>query len=193
MHLTPRERERLLLAAGADLARRRLARGARLGAVEAIALVCDEVQELAWDDVPLADILVRAPECVPRDRLLPSVPALVPVIEIEALFPHGTVLVHLTEPFGAAAPDSAGSVRPAKPEVELAPGRSRTLATLRNTGQLPIWVSSHVPLDGLNPALQVTVRDPGRYRLDQAAGVSVKVDPGQQREVGVVQIVGDRS
>lgn len=193
MHLTPREQERLLLAAGADLARRRLARGARLGAVEAIALVCDEVQEMAWDDVPLADILTRAPGCVPRDRLLPDVAALVPAIEIEALFSHGTVLVHLTEPFGAPLPDSAGSVRPATTEVELAPGRSRTRATLRNSGQLPIWISSHVPLDTLNPALDVSVSGAGRYRLDQPAGVSVKVEPGQAREVGVVQIVGDRS
>ena len=193
MHLTPREEERLLLAAGADLARRRLARGARLGAAEAIALVCDEVQEMAWDGAPLADIIARARGFVPRDRLLSNVAALVPVIEIEALFPHGTVLVHLTEPFGAPLPDSAGSVRPVKPEVELAPGRSRAKATLRNTGHLPVWISSHVPLDSLNPALEVSVRGPGRYRLDQPAGVSVKVDPGQEREVGVVQIVTDRS
>lgn len=192
MHLTPREQERLLLAAGADLARRRLARGARLGAVEAIALVCDEVQEMAWDDVPLADIIARAPGCAPRDRLLPNVSALVPVIEIEALFPHGTVLVHLTEPFGAPLPDSAGSVRPAKAEVELAPGRSRTQATLRNNGPFPIWISSHVPLDSLNPALDVSVRRAGRYRLDQPAGVSLKVEPGQERDVGVVQILTDR-
>jgi urease subunit gamma/beta len=192
MHLTPRERERLEVAAGADLARRRIARGSRLGAAEAIALVCDEVQEMAWDDVPLEEILVRAPASVPRDRLLPDVAALVPVIEVEALFPHGTVLVHLDAPFGAPAPDSAGSVRAANPELELARGRRRTSATLQNTGPLPIWVSSHVPLDALNPALQVRVSEPGRYRLDQPAGSSVKVDPGQERHVGVVEIVSDR-
>jgi urease subunit gamma/beta len=193
MHLTPRERERLEVAAGADLARRRIARGARLGAVEAIALVCDEVQEMAWDDVPLAEILLRAPASVPRDRLLPDVPALVPAIEIEALFPHGTVLVHLAAPFGPPPPDSAGSVRSAHQQIELAPGRGRASATLRNTGTLPIWVSSHVPLDSLNHALEVSVERPGRYRLDQQAGSSVKIDPGQERQVRVVQIVSDRS
>ena len=57
MHLTPRERERLLLAAAADLARRRLARGAPLGATEAVALVCDEICELAWDGVALATVV----------------------------------------------------------------------------------------------------------------------------------------
>lgn len=193
VHLTPRERERLEVAAGADLARRRIARGAQLGAAEAIALVCDEVQEMAWDDVPLAEILLRAPAIAPRDRLLPDVPALVPVIEIEALFPHGTVLVHVMAPFGPPSPDSAGSIRPAAEQIDLAPGRRRAVATLRNTGRLPIWVSSHVPLDSLNPALEVSVTEPGRYRLDQPAGSSVKVDPGQQRQVSAVQIVADRS
>ncbi len=60
MHLTPREQERLLLAAAADLARRRLARGAPLGATEAVALVCDEICELAWDGVALETVIERA-------------------------------------------------------------------------------------------------------------------------------------
>ena len=159
MHLTPREQERLLLAAGADLARRRLARGASLGATEAIALVCDEVQEMAWDGLPLAEVIERAGALIPEERLLPDVPALVAVIQVEALFPHGTVLVHIAAPFGAPAPGSAGSVRPAGAEVELAPGRERAVASLHNTGALPVWVSSHVPLDTLNPALEVDLVD----------------------------------
>ena len=56
MHLTTREEERLLLAAAADLARRRLARGTRLGTTEAVALVCDEICEMAWDGIPLAEV-----------------------------------------------------------------------------------------------------------------------------------------
>ncbi len=193
MHLTPRERERLEIAAGADLARRRIARGARLGAVEAIALLCDEVQEMAWDDVPLAEILDRAPAFVPREHLLPDVAALVPAVEVEALFPHGTALVHVDRPFGAPAAGAAGSIRPAREQVELAPGRRRATATLRNTGALPVWVSSHVPLDTVNPALEVSVDAPGRYRLDQPAGSSVEVGPGRELRVGAVELTPDRS
>ena len=195
MHLTPREQERLLLAAGADLARRRIARGARIGATEAIALVCDEVQEMAWDDRSLPDVVSRAREIVPPESLLPEVPALVRVIEVEALFPHGTVLVHIDAPFGPAGTDAAGSTRPAEGDLELAPGRARATATLRNTGTLPIWVSSHVPVDSLNEALQVEVTGGGeaRYRLDVPAGVSVRVAPGEDKEVGVVEILGGRS
>jgi urease subunit gamma/beta len=100
VHLTPRERERLLLAAAADLARRRLARGAPLGATEAVALVCDEVCELAWDGVPLEEVIARARAVIPPAALLPGVAALVPVIEVEALFPWGSTLVHVAAPFG---------------------------------------------------------------------------------------------
>ena len=99
MHLTPRERERLLLAAAAGLARRRLARGAPLGATEAVALVCDEVCELAWDGVALETVIERARAVIPASALLPGVAALVPALEVEALFPWGTTLVHVDRPF----------------------------------------------------------------------------------------------
>ena len=99
MHLTPREQERLLLAAAADLARRRLARGAPLGATEAVALVCDEICELAWDGVELDAVIERARSVIPAAALLPGVASLVPVLEVEALFPWGTTLVHVDRPF----------------------------------------------------------------------------------------------
>ena len=188
MHLTPRERERLLLSAAADLARRRLARGALLGATEAIALVCDEVCEMAWDGLPLAEVTVRARDVVPRSSLHPGVAELVPSIEVEALFPHGTVLVHVDEPFGAVSGTGPGAVRPHAEEVELAPARERRPVELRNTGALPIWVSSHVPLGRLNESLEVSLTEPDGYRLDVPAGTAVRIDPGAARRLLVVAI-----
>jgi len=189
MHLTPREHERLLLAAGADLARRRLARGALLGAPEAVALVCDEICELAWDGLPYKEVVERARELIAPDQLVEGVPAAVPALQVEALFPHGSVLVHVDAPFGPPPPDGPGAVRAAAGDVELAPGRERATAVLHNTGHLPIWVSSHVPLDRLNPALRVTA-PAGRYRLDVPAGTAIRVDVGAEREVAVVRIGG---
>jgi len=188
MHLTPRERERLLLHSGAELARRRLARGARLGAPEAIALVCDEICELAWDDVPYEQVVAAARTMLRPDQLVDGVPAAVPTLQVEALFPYGTVLVHVDAPFGAAPPDGPGAVRPGEGEIELAPGRERATAVLRNTGALPIWVSSHVPLDRLNSALRVELDAPGRYRLDLPAGTALRVDVSDAREVPVVKL-----
>ena len=191
MHLTERERERLLLATAADLARRRLARGALLGATEAIALICDEVCESAWDGTALPDIIERARRLIPRDRLLPGAAGLAPFIQVEALFPHGTALVHIPAPFGAPPPATAtppaGTVLAADGDRELAPGRARAVATLTNTGPLDIWVSSHMPLDTLNPAVQVDA-PPGRWRADLPSGVALRVPAGSDLHTEVIAI-----
>ena len=209
MHVTPRERERLLIAAAADLARRRLARGAPLGATEAVALVCDEVCELAWDGVPLDEVVERARGVVPPEALLPGVAGLVPVIEVEALFPWGSALVHVARPFGedqgAGEGYGPGAVLPGAGVIELAPGAVRRAAVLRNNGPRDVWVSSHFPLDQVNPAVEVraagdaeddSVMDnrfstwagaavPG-LRLDLPAGEALLLRAGEEREVTVV-------
>jgi urease subunit gamma/beta len=175
MHLTPRERERLLLAAAADLARRRLDRGARIGATEAVALVCDEICEWAWDGLDLAEVIARARTVVPAAALLPGVGALVPVLEVEALFPWGSTLVHVDAPFGhdqdqshpertRPTPASAhssipGEVRAAAGTIELAPGAPRRAVVLRNDGHRDVWISSHFPLDQVNPAIEIQFAD----------------------------------
>jgi urease subunit gamma/beta len=173
MHLTPREHERLLLAAAADLARRRLARGAPLGATEAVALVCDEVCELAWDGLPLEEVIARARTVIPPGSLLPGVAGLVPVIEVEALFPWGSTLVHVAAPFTEdqeqadperlgltlAAPHAPGAVLPREGVIELAAGAARRTALVRNTGPRDVWISSHFPLGEVNPAVRVRWAD----------------------------------
>src|ERR1700728_4296541 len=132
MHLTPREQERLLLAAAADLARRRLARGAPLGATEAVALVCDEICELAWDGIALETVIERARAVIPAAALLPGVAALVPVLEVEALFPWGTTLVHVDRPF----PDDQNQQPPhlERTEETPAPSPSPTTAATSDAG-----------------------------------------------------------
>lgn len=187
MHLTPRERERLLLAAAADLARRRLARGARLGATEAVALVCDEVCEMAWDGVPLDEVISRARRVIPDGSLLPGVSSLVPVLEVEALFPWGSTLVHVSAPFGPDSyPERAGATVPASGSVELAAGAVRRGVVLRNTGSRDVWISSHYPLDQVNSAIEVAGVAAG-CRLDLPAGEALLLRPGEQREAVVVE------
>jgi urease subunit gamma/beta len=239
MHLTPRERERLLLAAAADLARRRLARGAPLGATEAVALVCDEICELAWDGVELATVIERARAVIPAAALLPGVASLVPVLEVEALFPWGTTLVHVDRPFpedqnqqppylerteetlaSSSPPDSdadrnsgrPGTVHAAAGSITLTPGLSRRTVVLLNTGRRDVWISSHFPLDQVNPAVAIrfadeaetgtvretdlagrdfasgdaTARPPAGYRLDLPAGEALLLPPGQERTATAV-------
>jgi urease subunit gamma/beta len=119
-----------------------------------------------------------------------GVPAAVSSLQVEALFPHGNVLVHVDAPFGPPPADGPGAIRPSDGEVDLAPGRERATAVLRNTGPLAVWVSSHVPLDRLNPALHVELDAAGRYRLDVPAGTALRVDAGAEREVAVVRLGG---
>ena len=197
MHLTPREEERLLLAAAADLARRRLARGSRIGATEAVALVCDEICEMAWDGVPLAEVITRARSMVGAESLLPGVPSLVPVIEVEALFPWGSTLVHVDLPFGKDQDNYAertGATLAAPGSVELAAGAERRTVLLRNTGPRDVWISSHFPLGQVNVAVEVT--GPGGRdaaagcRLDLPAGEALLLRPGEQREAVVVVVAG---
>jgi urease subunit gamma/beta len=192
MHLTPREQERLLLFTAAELARRRLARGARLGATEAIALVCDEVLEMAWDGVPIEDVVRRAQRVVTAGQLVPGVPNTVPSLQVEALFPHGTSLVHVPEPFGPADPTGPGAVLAQDGDIELAPGRLRRTVELTNRSDRQVWISSHFPLEEVNPALELD-RDAVRgFRLDLPAGVSLQLPPGATREVPVVARGGRR-
>jgi len=197
MHLTPRESERLLLAAAADLARRRLARGSAIGATEAVALVCDEICEMAWDGVLLAEVIARARSVVGAASLLPGVPSLVPVIEVEALFPWGTTLVHVDLPFGKDQDHYAertGATLAAPGSVELAAGAERRSVLLRNTGPRDVWISSHFPLEAVNGAVEVT--GPGGRdaaagcRLDLPAGEALLLRPGEQREAVVVVVAG---
>ena len=189
MHLTPRESERLLLAAAADLARRRLARGSRIGATEAVALVCDEICEMAWDGVPLDAVITRARQVVAPASLLPGVADLVPVLEVEALFPWGSTLVHVDSPFGAPADDHrserAGATVPAPGAIQLAAGAERRSVTLRNTGSRDVWISSHYPLDSVNAAVEVD-GFAGRCRLDLPAGEALLLRPGERLETVVV-------
>lgn len=192
MHLTPREQERLLIAAAADLARRRISRGARLGATEAIALLCDEVLEMAWDGTSLAEIVERAAAVVPRDRLLPGVAGAVPDVQVEALFPHGTSLVYIARPFGPPDEHAPGAVLPVDGEIDLAPGRRRADVEITNTGERPVWVSSHYPLEQANAALDLDREAVRGYRLDLPAGVATRFAPGERRTVAIVQRGGGR-
>lgn len=183
MHLTPREQERLLLASAADLARRRVKRGSRLGATEAIALVCDEICEWAWDDVPLDDIVARSRALIDRSSLLPGVADLVHAIQVEALFPHGSVLVHLEQPFGKPAGTGPGAVLVGAGRLDLAPAHDRCPVLLTNTGARTVWISSHFPTDELNPAVISEPALPPGYRLDLPSGEAVSLTPGQSKEL----------
>ncbi len=98
MHLTPREKEKLLISMAAVVARRRLERGVRLNHPEAIALITDFVVEGARDGRSVADLMEQGATVVTRDQVMEGVSEMIPDVQVEATFPDGTKLVTVHEP-----------------------------------------------------------------------------------------------
>jgi urease subunit gamma len=98
MHLTPREKDKLMVAMAAEVARKRLARGVKLNYPEAIALITDYVVEGARDGRSVAE-LMRDGACVlGRDQVMEGIAEMIHDIQVEATFPDGTKLVTVHEP-----------------------------------------------------------------------------------------------
>ena len=98
MNLTPREKDKLLVAMAAEVARKRLARGVKLNHPEAIALITDFVVEGARDGRTVADLMQAGAQVLTRDQVMPGIPEMIHDIQVEATFPDGTKLVTVHEP-----------------------------------------------------------------------------------------------
>ena len=98
MHLTPRERDKLLVAMAAQVARRRLERGVKLNYPESVALISDFVVEGARDGRSVAELMRDGATVLSRAQVMEGVPELVAEIQVEATFPDGTKLVTVHKP-----------------------------------------------------------------------------------------------
>jgi urease subunit gamma len=98
MHLTPREKDKLLVAMAAQVARRRLERGVKLNHPEAIALITDFVVEGARDGRTVAELMAAGAEVIRREQVMEGVAEMIHEVQVEATFPDGTKLVTVHEP-----------------------------------------------------------------------------------------------
>lgn len=98
MNLTPREKDKLLVAMAAIVARRRLDRGLRLNYPEAVALITDFVVEGARDGRSVAELMRDGAKVLTRDQVMEGIAEMVAEIQVEATFPDGTKLVTVHEP-----------------------------------------------------------------------------------------------
>ena len=98
MNLTPREKDKLLIATAAIVARRRLERGVRLNHPEAVALITDFVVEGARDGRSVADLMEAGAQVLTRAQVMEGVAEMIPDVQVEATFPDGTKLVTVHEP-----------------------------------------------------------------------------------------------
>ncbi|MBC9179894.1 urease subunit gamma [Pseudoroseomonas ludipueritiae] len=98
MHLTPREKDKLLIAMAAEVARRRLSRGVKLNHPEAIALITDYVVEGARDGRSVAELMRDGATVLGREQVMDGIPEMIHEIQVEATFPDGTKLVTVHNP-----------------------------------------------------------------------------------------------
>ncbi|MFZ0583546.1 MAG: urease subunit gamma [Candidatus Acidiferrales bacterium] len=98
MNLTPREKDKLMIALAALVARGRLARGVKLNYPESVALITDFVMEGARDGKSVADLMSESGKVLNRDQVMEGIPEMIHEMQLEATFPDGTKLVSLHDP-----------------------------------------------------------------------------------------------
>jgi urease gamma subunit len=98
VQLTPREKDKMLLALAAMIARRRLERGVKLNYPEAVALISDFVLEGARDGRSVADLMETGAHVLTREQVMAGVAEMIHDVQVEATFPDGTKLVTVHEP-----------------------------------------------------------------------------------------------
>jgi urease subunit gamma/beta len=193
VHLTPTERDRLLLFTAAELARARRARGLRLNVPEATALVADTVAEVARDGRRLAEAVAAGQAVLGPKDVLPGVADVVQRVEVEAVFDDGTRLAVVHAPFGppSGEPTSPGAVQPAQPATPST--RADTVeVTVINEAAVPISVTSHFHFFEVNPRLRFDRAAAWGRRLAVPSGAVVRFEPGLSVPVRLVPIGGDR-
>ena len=98
MKLMPREKDKLLVAMAAMVARRRLERGVKLNYPEAVALISDFVVEGARDGRSVADLMSAGAGVITRDQVMDGIAEMIDEVQVEATFPDGTKLVTVHQP-----------------------------------------------------------------------------------------------
>ena len=98
MNLTPREKDKLLVAMAAEVARKRRARGVKLNYPEAIALISDYVVEGARDGRSVADLMRDGASVLTREEVMDGIAEMIHDIQVEPTFPDGTKLVTVHNP-----------------------------------------------------------------------------------------------
>ena len=195
MNLTPTEQERLTIFTAAQLAREHKRRGIKLSHPEAIAYICDELLMCAREGRPLKDLMGYGAEILTSDDVMPGVPELIPVIHVEAVFPDGAKLITVHQPIRPGTAESppsprAGEIITPDEEIELNAGRRTGSVSVTNTGDRPVQIGSHFHFFEINRALDFDRAATFGMRLDIPSGTAVRFEPGQEKEVALVEIGG---
>ena len=194
MQLTERERDKLLIFTAAELARQRKARGLKLNYPEAVALITAEVLEGVRDGRSVQDLMGWGATILSADDVMDGIPEMLHDIQIEGTFPDGTKLVTIHDPIrGGQSERVAGEYLLEDGDVELNMGRRTAGVRVANTADRPIQVGSHFHFFEVNGALSFDREAAYGMRLNIAAGTALRFEPGEERDVQLVALGGNRT
>jgi urease subunit gamma/beta len=196
MLLTPTEMERLTIFTAAELARKRKAKGLQLNHPEAIAYIADEILEGAREGKTVAEMISFGSTLLSTDDVMPGVADLIPMIQVEGMFPDGTKLVTVHDPIrpgNMQKPD--GAVNPGElvvddGEIEINAGRKTLTLKAVNSGDRPIQIGSHYHFFEANKALDFDRSAAFGMHLDIPSGTAVRFEPGEAKEVTLTEFGG---
>ena len=197
MLLTPTEMERLTIFTAAELARKRRARGLVLNHPEAVALISDEILEGAREGRSVAELIGFGSTILTSDDVQPGVPQMLPIIQVEGMFPDGTKLVTVHDPIrpGKKKVKAGEQVQPGEvvtpdDDIELNAGRRTVALKVTNKGDRPVQIGSHFHFFEVNRAVAFDRAKTFGMRLDVPAGTAVRFEPGQSKRVTLVELGG---
>lgn len=98
MMLTPKEIDKMYIFIAAEVARRRKAKGLKLNYPEAVAIIADYLVEGAREGKTVAQLMKEGRNVLKRDDVLPGVPEMLKLVQVEATFPDGTKLISVHDP-----------------------------------------------------------------------------------------------
>lgn len=196
MLLTPTELERLTIYTAAELARKHKAKGMRLNHPEAVAYIVDEILEGAREGRSVADLIGYGSTLLNADDVMPGVADMMPMIQVECTFPDGTKLVTVHDPIRPSKKKSKkdevhpGEIITPDEDIELNAGRRKTKIKAINNGDRPIQVGSHYHFFEVNKQLEFEREKSFGMHLDIPAGTAVRFEPGESKEVTLVEFGG---
>jgi urease subunit gamma/beta len=186
--------ERLIIFSAAEISRRRKAKGLKLNHPESIAFITDEILEGAREGRSVADLISYGSTLLSTDDVMPGVPELIPMIQVEGTFPDGTKLVTVHDPIRPgkqkAEPLCPGELDVEEGEIEINAGRRTATLKVTNTGDRPVQIGSHYHFFETNKALDFDRAAAYGLRLDIPAGTAVRFEPGEAKEVTLTEFGG---
>ncbi len=126
------------------------------------------------------------------DDVMPGVAAMLDEVQVEATFPDGTKLVTVHQPIPDAGERVPGEFLLAEEPIVANAGRRTATITVRLTGDRPVQIGSHFHFFEVNRALDFDRAAAFGMRLNIPAGTAVRFEPGEEREVELVALGGER-